>query len=409
LGHVSGRGVEGHHGLGLQVKHSLCVANLQQNPGDAFPFPFAFLQFKVAPALSRFSLKVLQSMSAMPNSHQALLKNRDRLSGRLALIGPTDPGLLREIADGGLVLTENRGIFELLQPHDSWTIAFGYDDPALTPACADTVVLFLPKSRAELSLRLSLALSLVKEGGRVVLVGEKKEGIAGAVRQLRERLPQSEKIDSVRHCQIWQADTHSPSADFRLSDWLQWHGVERGGVTIDVAALPGIFSDGELDAGTAMMLDTLVQTPLDKGKTLDFACGAGVIGAWWQRFQTQRGESVLPVDGVDVQFQALACARATYDRAGLDGKITASDGLSSVEGQYQSVVSNPPFHTGISTDTSVSEQFLQGIRNHLVKGGELRLVANRFLPYQALIRQHVGPVKILAEDRKFIVWSARKA
>jgi 16S rRNA (guanine1207-N2)-methyltransferase len=345
----------------------------------------------------------------MPNSHQALLKNRDRLSGRLAVIGPTDPGLLEQIAGDGLAMTENMSNFELLQANGSWTIAFGYDDPALATAeSADTGVIFVPKSRAELSLRLALVLSLVKVGGRVILVGEKKEGIARAVRQLRERLQQSVKVDSVRHCQVWEADTVSPSADFRLSDWLQWHGVERGGISLEVAALPGIFSDGELDAGTAMLLDTLGQVPLDTGKILDFACGAGVIGAWWQRLQAVRGDPVSPVDGVDVQFQAVACARATYDRVGAEGKITASDGLSAVEGQYQSVVTNPPFHTGIRTDTSATEQFLLGINRHLLKGGELRLVANRFLPYQALIRQHVGPVKVLAEDQRFIVWSARK-
>lgn len=348
-------------------------------------------------------------MSAMPNSHQALLKNRDRLSGRLALIGPTDPELLGQIAGDGLAVTENMRVFSSLKSHDAWTIAFGYDDPVLVPACADTGVIFLPKSRAELSLRLSLAFSLVKQGGRVILVGEKKEGIAGAVRQLRERFQQPEKIDSVRHCQVWQADTTSPSPDFQLSDWLQWHKVEHGSVAIDVAALPGIFSDGELDAGTAMLLDTLGKTPLDAGRALDFACGAGVIGAWLQRLQVERGDPVWPVDGVDVQFQAVACARATYDRAGAEGTITASDGLSAVEGQYQSVITNPPFHTGIRTDTSVTERFLQGVSRHLVKGGELRLVANRFLPYEALIRQHIGGTRILAENTKFIVWSARKA
>lgn len=347
-------------------------------------------------------------MSAMPNSHQALLKNRESLSGRLALIGPTDPGLLEQISCNGLVVTENMSIFQLLPANDSWTITFGYDHPVLAPACVDTVVLFLPKSRAELSLRLALALSLAKENGRVILVGEKKEGIAGAVRQLRELLPQSVKIDSARHCQVWQADTVLPSPDFRLSDWLQWHGVEHGGISLDVAALPGIFSDGELDAGTAMLLDTLAEVPPDTGRILDFACGAGVIGAWWQRLQAEREESVSPVDGVDVQFQALTCARETYDRAGAEGSIIASDGLSTVEGQYQSVVTNPPFHSGIRTDTSVTERFLQGISRHLVKGGELRLVGNRFLPYQGLIRQHVGPVKVLAEDRRFTVWSARK-
>lgn len=348
-------------------------------------------------------------MSALPNSHQALLKNSDRLSGRLALLGVTDPGLLDQINATGLAVTENAATHALLNSRHSWTIAFGYDDPELVPGGADTVVVFLPKSRSELALRLSLALWLVAESGRLILVGEKKEGIAGAVTQLRQKLPQSAKIDSARHCQVWQADAVSPSTSFRLGDWVQWHSVESNGVTLDVAGLPGIFSDGELDAGTAMLLDTLARKPLPPGSSLDFACGAGVIGGWWQRFQAQRSDAVYPVDGVDVQFQAVTCARATYGRAGAEGRIAASDGLSAVEGQYHAVVTNPPFHTGLRTDTSITEEFLQSVSRHLVRGGELRLVANRFLPYEASIRRLIGPATVLAEDTKFVVWSARKA
>lgn len=347
-------------------------------------------------------------MSALPNSHQALLKNRDRLSGRLVLLGPTDPGLLDQLEGSGLVMTENAGTHVLLRSRTSWQPVFGYEDPGLFPGSADTVVVFLPKSRSEFSLRLSLAHWLVADGGRVILVGEKKEGVAGAVRQLRAQLPQSEKVDSARHCQLWQADRVVPLADFRLADWMQWHNIECNGVTLEVAGLPGIFSDGELDAGTAMLLDTLARAPLAPGKTLDFACGAGVIGAWWQRFQAQRSDTVYPVDGVDVQSQAITCARATYNRAGAEGSINASDGLSAVEEQYQSVVTNPPFHTGLRTDTSVTEQFLEDVGRHLKKGGELRLVANRFLPYEALIRQTIGQPRVMAEDTRFVVWSARK-
>jgi 16S rRNA (guanine1207-N2)-methyltransferase len=347
-------------------------------------------------------------MSVLPNSHQALLKNRDRLSGRAALLGLTSPALLDQIDVDGPVMTDNAGIYDLLSARESCTPAFGYDDPALVHASADTVVVFLPKSRSELSLRLALAHWLVSQDGRVILVGEKKEGIAGAVRQLQQQLLQSAKIDSVRHCQVWQAESVTTSEAFRLADWLQWHRVERHGVTLEVAGLPGIFSDGELDAGTAMLLDTLAETPLTQGKALDFACGSGIIGAWWQRFQADKAGTIYPVDGVDVQFQAVTCARATYRRASAEGRIMASDGLAVVEGQYQSVVTNPPFHTGVRTDSSITEQFLQKVSRHLVKGGELRLVANRFLPYEALIRRYIGQPSVLAEDSRFIVWSARK-
>lgn len=347
-------------------------------------------------------------MSALPNSHQALLKNIGRLSGRIALLGLTEPVLLDQITGDTLVMTDHAGVFNRLKSQGSHTPAYGYDDPVLAPGLSDTVVVLLPKSRAELSMRLALARHLIAENGRVILVGEKKEGIAGAVRQLRQQLPQSAKVDSVRHCQVWQADGVAPSAHFQLADWMQWYSIERKGITLDVAGLPGIFSDGELDAGTAMLLDTLAAQPPVAGRALDFACGAGVIGAWWQRFQAWGSGAAEPIDGVDVQFQAVTCASATYRRAGAMGQITASDGLAAIKDQYQTVVTNPPFHTGVRTDMSVTEQFLLGVSQHLVKGGELRLVANRFLPYEPLIRRHIGVARVLAEDSRFVVWSALK-
>ncbi|NMT64676.1 methyltransferase [Marinobacter orientalis] len=347
-------------------------------------------------------------MPALPNSHEALLKNHEYLHGRLAVLGPSDISLIPALGQSGLVLAEHYGLWQRLNSIEGWRTAFGYDDPVLAPACADTVVVFLPKARAELALRLELARWLAEKGARLILVGEKKEGIAGAVKQLRTLAPQAIKVDSARHCQVWLADNLQPAEAFDVRQWLEWHPVECAGVRLDVAALPGIFSAGELDAGTAMLLGSLADLPVNQGVVLDFACGAGVIGAWLQLYQRSRGQSGTRVDGVDVQSQAVICARSTYERAAATGDITASDGLDRVHGKYTTVLSNPPFHTGIRTDTSMTEQFLRQVAEHLEPGGELRLVANSFLPYAELIRRYVGPVRAIASDRRFTVWSARR-
>lgn len=347
-------------------------------------------------------------MPALPNSHEALLKNKEYLHGRLAVLGPADPSLMPALAPSGLVVTEHFGLWQQMAAIAGWTAAFGYDDDALAPAVADTVVVFLPKARAELDLRLELACWLVAPAGRLVLVGEKKEGVAGAVKQLKAVTPGAVKLDSARHCQVWQAGNLPSPGAFDVHQWLQWHPVECADTGIEVAGLPGIFSAGELDAGTAMLLESLVDYPLKKGPVLDFACGAGVIGAWLQRYQRSLGQPAIQVDGVDIQSQAVICARSTYQRAAAVGTVTASDGLERVDGRYAAILSNPPFHTGIRTDTSMTEQFLQQVAGHLLPGGELRLVANSFLPYEDLIRQHVGPVKALATDKRFTVWSARQ-
>jgi 16S rRNA (guanine1207-N2)-methyltransferase len=361
-------------------------------------------------------------MSALPNSHEVLLRNRSYLTGKVALLGVTAPGLLTELAtlgSTGLAMTEHAGYAQALEQADSWPVAFGYDASALTAAAFDSVVVFLPKARAELDVRLSLARWLVRPGGRLLVLGEKKEGIAGAVKQLREALPQVHKIDSARHCQVWCADDVTPLAHFAIADWLDWNQVSVAGRELEVAGLPGVFSRGELDSGTSLLLTTLASTPLTTlsvraapgipptraGKALrvlDFACGAGVIGAWLQVDEN----TDLSVDAVDVQSQALLSARATYDRVGARGEIIASDGIAGLDGRWQAVVSNPPFHSGVRTDMTMTERFVRDLASHLEHGGELRLVANNFLPYEALIRRCIGPVERLAENNKFTVYRA---
>ncbi|MGF2735244.1 methyltransferase [Marinobacter sp. DUT-1] len=345
-------------------------------------------------------------MSSLPNSHEALLRNSDLLGGTVGLLGVTDPAILPLVGDSGLVMSEHAGVYSALSQVPGWQACFGYDDPGLQTATLDTVVVFLPKARAELDLRLALALWLARVGARLILVGEKKEGIAGAVKQLKAWLPDAGKVDSARHCQVWSAEVAEPSREFTLADWITWTPIEHAGVNIDVAGMPGVFSLGELDEGTALLLDSLASEPVSAGRLLDFACGAGVIGSWLQRWQQQSDQAAARVDGLDVQSQAVICARATYERNGSVGDIRASDGLSGVEGKWPAIVTNPPFHTGVRTDTSMTERFLREVASHLESGGELRLVANSFLPYEDQIRRHVGTVERLEQTRRFTVYRA---
>ncbi len=340
-------------------------------------------------------------VSGLVNSHQALLRNLGTLSGPVAILGLQQAELLASMPAGGIAMTEHQGVVQHARATapQGWRLAFGYDDPGLEPAQAQTVVVFLPKARQELDLRLALARSLLASGGKLLLIGEKKEGIAGAVKQLKNLDSAAQKLDSARHCQVWQA--RPTPAEFSLAQWLSWHRIEVAGAALDIAGLPGIFSDGHLDEGTRLLLETLAGRPI-AGPVLDFACGAGTIGAW---LAVRQGGDLV-VDGVDVQAQAVFCARQTYQRQNLSGQIIASDGLPDALGRYRLIVSNPPFHTGVRTDTSMTSDFLQQARSHLAANGELVLVANRFLPYPELISRQFAVFEVLAENSRFRVYRA---
>lgn len=342
-------------------------------------------------------------MSSLPNSHAALLKNQAQLTAPLALIGLSDPALLSRLPAPGTVVCDHYGAYQNVCSVSGWQPLFGYFEESAAEGTAGTVVVFMPKAKAELALRLKRAASMVRAGGQILLVGEKREGIAGAVKQLQALAPKAWKVDSARHCQVWLADMAATGAPLVQDDWLSWHTVDVAGTMVDVAGLPGIFSDGRLDDGTRMLLETLASDPLAGGSVLDFACGAGVIGGWLQA----RGFSGV-VDGVDVQAQAVTCASQTYQRCGAAGEIMAGDGLDGVQGRYQSIVTNPPFHTGVRIDTSMTSRFLQQVSAHLNRGGELRLVANSFLPYEPLIREHVGPCDVIRQDKRFTVYRAHR-
>lgn len=339
------------------------------------------------------------------NAIAALARNTELLTGRIGLLGlpaPELPPCPESSGAAPLVITEHAGIAATLEAAGGCRVHFGHDLAEQDRGSLDTLVLFVHKTRQAMDMQLALAGALLADGGRLVLVGEKREGIAGAARQLQAMAPDAGKVDSARHCQVWTARPPQTGTPFDLDAWLQWHEVEAAGVHIRVAGMPGIFSDGRLDEGTARLLDSLAEQP-PRGPVLDFACGAGVIGAWLQARYPDLG----PVDGVDVQSQAVVCARQTYQHNGAAGQIVASDGLPAELGRYRTIVTNPPFHSGVRTDTSMTERFLREARRHLAPGGELRLVANRFLPYQPLLEQCIGECRVLSEDRRFAVYQAR--
>lgn len=345
-------------------------------------------------------------MSALPNTHEVLLRNAHLLNGRPALLGVSDASLLPRCPVPGIAMTEHAGLWQILSHDSDWAGCFGYEPDRQQQGSCDTVVVFLPKARAECELRLALARYLGKPGAALVVIGEKKEGIAGAIKQFSVVAGEVVKVDSARHCQVWCGRNTQPLTEFRLTDWLSWTELSCAGVALSVAGLPGVFSLGRLDDGTRMLLETLAESPLGVDRVLDFACGAGVIGSWLHGFHQLAGKKPIRVDGTDVQAQAVFCARESYRKAGVNGEIFAADGLAAVQGNWPAVISNPPFHTGVKTDTSMTEQFLAQVAAHLAHGGELRLVANSFLPYEALIRQHIGPVEKLAQDRRFTVYRA---
>ncbi len=101
----------------------------------------------------------------------------------------------------------------------------------------------------------------------------------------------------------------------------------------------GVFSKGELDVGSRLLLDAL---PALSGDVLDLGCGWGAIGVAIARANKQ-----ARVVMADVNHRALGLAKENCQRNGVTAEVIESDGMSAVmDRHFDAVVTNPPIRAG---------------------------------------------------------------
>lgn len=256
-------------------------------------------------------------------------------------------------------------------------------------------VIYMPKSKKHLAMLLSNVAPLIKDEYPIMLIGENKSGIKSANKLLAEVADSVYKVDSAKHCTLLSGRKKSIVPQFELSDWFSHFTVTIQEQTLTVYSLPGVFSHESLDKATELLLDTIPR--FSKQSWLDFACGSGVIGT----LLAKRGNKVA---FSDVSALALESTHKTLEANQVKGTVVASDRLYQIESRFDGIITNPPFHTGIQTDYSVTEDFIKQTQKHLHKNGSVYVVANSFLKYLPLIQDNFAYSDTLIKNSQFAVY-----
>jgi len=260
-------------------------------------------------------------------------------------------------------------------------------------ADSNTLIYYWPKNKPEAQFQLMNILSLMPIGSDVFVVGENRSGVRSAEQMLSDICPMT-KIDSARRCGFYHGRLEK-QPHFNADE--AWGEYPFDGLTIKT--LPGVFSRDDLDAGSRLLLSTL--SPHSKGKVLDVGCGAGVLSV---AFASHSPKIRLTLS--DVNAAAVAASRATLAANNIEGQVIASNVYSDIQGRFDIILSNPPFHDGLQTSLDAASQLIRGAARHLNIGGELRIVANAFLPYPAILDEIFGQHEVLAQTGRFKVYRA---
>ena len=101
----------------------------------------------------------------------------------------------------------------------------------------------------------------------------------------------------------------------------------------------GVFSKGELDVGSRLLLDAL---PALAGDVLDLGCGWGAIGV-----AVAKANKDARVVMADVNHRALGLCRDNCERNGVTAEVVESDGMAALmDCTFDAVVTNPPIRAG---------------------------------------------------------------
>ena len=225
----------------------------------------------------------------------------------------------------------------------------------------------------------------------VVLVdGQKTDGVDSLLKDCRKRAELEGTVSKAHGKAFW----------FRGGDFTDWRAPETQEVASGFVTSAGVFSADGVDPASAALAAVL---PQKLGRNVaDLGAGWGFLSA-----EILKRENVETLYLVEADRVALDCAERNIsdDRASFHwADVTTWE----ARARMDSVVMNPPFHTGRSAEPALGVAFIEAAARMLAPSGQLWMVANRHLPYETTLKARFANVEEVAGDNRFKILHATR-
>lgn len=260
----------------------------------------------------------------------------------------------------------------------------------------DGILVRLPKGNQAFQMMFHQLAPKLAPNGQFVVGGANDEGIRPVAGRIADLADHVEVVATRRHCRVVRATgIHDVGAKGELDAWSETVEATVAEVELAWQSWPSLFAHGRLDPGTRLLLEAL--PPLE-GAVLDFACGAGVVGA----FLAARGDDVQ-LTLSDVDALAVHAARINVPSA---RRVQIADGMPTEGGPWQAIVSNPPVHLGKAGHRGVLEALAATAPHRLGRKGSLWIVVQGTVPVKRDLASAFQTVERVRRTGSYAVWRA---
>lgn len=267
------------------------------------------------------------------------------------------------------------------------------------------VLVLPPRQRDEARALFAQAIARLQPGGIVLASMANDEGAKSGEADLA-RVGGPLHTISKNKCRVfWTAALQGPP-DPDLA--MQWQSLDAPRPILEgrFVSRPGVFAWDRIDAASALLAAHLPDNLAGAGA--DLGAGYGYLA----EEVLARCSHVSALDLYEAEARALDLARTNLAQFAAQTTLgfhwhDVTLGLSQ---RYDFIVSNPPFHAqGRADRPDIGRHFIAAAAEALKPAGRLWLVANRHLPYEAVLDARFGKVRTVTQQGGFKVVEAVKA
>lgn len=160
----------------------------------------------------------------------------------------------------------------------------------------------------------------------------------------------------------------------------------------------GVFSKGELDFGTELLLKNFKYDDPNNKTLLDIGCGCGPIGIYASHLG-------FTVDMSDVNKRAIHLSKMSLKEQGLNANVFESDAYKNITNKYDYIVSNPPIRVG----KEKLYEIVMNAKEHLKDGGSLWIIVRKQQGAESMVRDMKNvykTVEVVAKKKGFFIIKA---